>query len=649
MDLRTEERAVRMTPDIPSLLLYGGAGICIFFGAYQLLETYVLVPRMGTQSLYLLHMLRGVIASILLAGFAAWYVVNHPTIVERFDGTTGLKIEHLRWFIQMRWVAAGFALALIVIAVPLTGILSAAHLPQLLICWALLVVANFLFLDALQRGFDFDRQVIVQTVVDLTLLTAMLNASGGIENPLWIAYLFHVIIASILLPKRKAIGIAIFGSAIFIALAVGELLEILPHSTILLFPHSYKMIGGHMHIMHAAHDPVFVTGRSLVFLGVMLLTAHFTTLVTERLRESESDLQASTRKAVLEQRRLEGVIDAAGLGLAVIGHGETIEWINPRLAGWLKWPDGGSAVCPHDHREPRACIACEAERTLASGEQSDIEFSFPARGGELRHVRAVTSPVRDSDGTVAQAVLVVEDVTARKALEAEAMHSGRLAILGQLAAGIAHEIGNPLSSLHTRLQLMKRRDGDSAFAKASIDVLQNQIDRIGRIVRNVSNLSHAARDAWSTVDVNAVAGEALSLVKLDRRAANIRFSERLQESVAPVQGVRDQLLQVALNLMLNALDAMPDGGTLDVATTVRDQHVRLAVRDSGTGIDEETRQRLFEPFFTTKQEGTGLGLSICYSLVHAHRGSIDVASEPGKGSCFTVDLPVATVSKGMNA
>ena len=89
---------------------------------------------------------------------------------------------------------------------PLTGILSAAHLPQLLICWALLVVANFLFLDALQRGFDFDRQVIVQTVVDLTLLTAMLNASGGIENPLWIAYLFHVIIASILLPKRKAIA-----------------------------------------------------------------------------------------------------------------------------------------------------------------------------------------------------------------------------------------------------------------------------------------------------------------------------------------------------------------------------------------------------------------------------------------------------------
>lgn len=641
-------RASRIAADIPSLLLFGGAGLSAFFGGYQLLETYFVVPRFGTQSLYLLHMLRGITASLLLAGFAAWYLVQHPTIVQRFDGASGVVLEsrqwrasHLRWFIQMRWIAAGFALALIIIAVPLTGIVSAVHLPQLLIWWAVLVVSNFLFLHALKLGFDFDRQVIAQSVVDLTVLTGMLNASGGIENPLSIAYLFHVIIASILLPKRKAIGVALFGSAIFTFLALAEMFEILPHSTILLFPHSYSMAGGHMHINHAAHDPVFVAGRVLAFLGVMLLTAHFTTLVTERLRQSESDLEASARKAMLEQRRLEGVIDAAGLGMAIIGRNGILEWVNPRLVGWLQWPDSATgSSCPHDHADPRGCIACAAAQTLARAEQSEIEMALPAKSGRLRYFRSVTSPVHDSDGSVVQAVAVVEDVTVRKALEAEARHAGRLSVLGQLAAGIAHEIGNPLSSLHARLQLMKRRN-EPDFHRSSLDVLQSQIDRIGRIVRNVSHLSHSARDGWMTVDVNNVVAEAVSLVRLDVRAVDIRFTERLEEPLVPIRGVRDQLLQVTLNLLLNAIDAMPSGGTLDVATFVENQRVKIAVTDSGSGIDDSVRERLFEPFFTTKPEGTGLGLSICYSLVHAHGGTIEVDSQKDRGSCFTVDLPVA--------
>jgi signal transduction histidine kinase len=652
MNVHPDERGAVSRPgaDIPTLLLYGGAGLCAFFAGYQLLEVYVLIPRFGTHMLYLLHMLRGITASILLASFASWYLIQHPTIVrrQRFDATRGgflesreWKGEHLRWFIQMRWVASGFALALIVIAVPLTGILSAEHLPQLLIFWGILVVTNFLFLHALQRGFDFERQVIAQSVVDLAVLTGMLNASGGIENPLSVAYLFHVIIASILLPKRKAIGVAVFGSATFTFLALGELFQILPHATILLFPHSVGMSGGHMNVIHAAHEPVFVTGRVLSFLGVMLLTAYFTTLVTERLRESEADLEAGARKAILEQRRLEGVIDAAGLGIAIVGTDGVLSWVNARLAEWLEWPATAiGAACPHDHSHPHHCLACAATRTLQHDEQAESDVALSANNGRLRYFRCLTSPVHDADGRAVQAVAVVEDVTARKALEAEALHAGRLAVLGQLAAGIAHEIGNPLSSLHARLQLMKRRN-DPEFHRQSIDVLQSQIDRIGRIVRNVSHLAQGVRDGWTTVDVNAVAGEALSLVRLDARAAEVRFSERLQPALAPVRGVRDQILQVTLNLLLNAVEAMPDGGTLEVATTVEDQRVRVAITDSGLGIDENVRARLFEPFFTTKSEGTGLGLSICYSLVHAHGGTIDVSSQPGQGSCFTINLPIA--------
>lgn len=636
------------SPDIPTMLLYGGAGLLLLFACYELLETYVLLPRLAMRALRLLQIARGVTASLVLAGFVAWYMVRHPTMMHRTDGASGAlldhrewKNEHLRWFIQLRWIAAAVAVGLILIAVPLTGILSPRQLPQLLACWLFLVAGNAIFLRQLQRGGDFDRQVIAQTVLDLFVLTGMLNASGGIENPLSIAYLFHVIIAGILLPKRKAIGVAIFGNAMFCLLAVGELFEILPHATILLFPHSHAMVGRELHIVHAAHDSIFVASRTISFVGVMMLTAHFTTLVTGRLRRSEADLEASAEKAMLERRRLEGVIDGARLGIAVIGRDLTVEWANDRLAGWLGWQASiAGSLCPHDHREGSGCIACAADEVLARGEQSEIEIALPAAGGgSTRFLRDVTSPVRDSEGRVVQVVEVVEDVTARKAFETEALHSGRLSVLGQLAAGIAHEIGNPLSSLHARLQLM-RRHPEPDFQQESLKVLQTQIDRIGRIVRNVSHLSHNRTDGWTTIDVNTVVAEAVSLVKLDTRARNVRFDDRLQERLPAVHGVRDQLLQVIINLLLNGVEAMPDGGVLETTTSADGQRVKVAVSDTGTGIQEGVRSRLFEPFFTTKPEGTGLGLSICYSLVHAHGGTIDVASRP-EGSRFTIDLPAA--------
>ncbi|HEV2721093.1 MAG TPA: ATP-binding protein [Thermoanaerobaculia bacterium] len=633
--------------DIPTLLLYGGAGLLGFFAVYELLETYVLSTRLGEDQLHLLHIVRGITASLLLATFVASYLIRHPTLVHRFDEARGTFVsheewnrEHLRWFIRMRWVAAGVTIGLIAIAVPITGVLSADYLPQLFLCWGALIVANLVFMRVLRRGADFERQVIAQTVVDLVILTGFLNASGGLENPLAIAYLFHVIIAGILLPRRKALAVAIFGAVIFTALVLGEFFDILPHATILLFPHGHSMVGGHLHIEHAAHDVMFVTGRLLSFIAVMFLTSYFTTLVTERLRQSESDLEASALRAMMERRRLEGVIDSAGLGILIIGAAGAIDWMNERVMSWLAWSEMLiGQPCPHEHREGSGCIACVAEEARRSGEKNESEIVLSGGTRGTHFLRAAASPVRDAEGNVVQSVVVVEDVTSRKALEAEALHAGRLSVLGQLAAGIAHEIGNPLSSLHARLQLMKRR-AEPEFHRESLDVLQTQIDRIGRIVRNVSHLAQRRAEGWMQIDLNAVVSEAVSLVRLDRRAAGIEFHERLQESLPPVHGVRDQLLQVCINLLLNAVEAMPEGGTLEAVTVAEGRRVKIGVTDSGAGIDESVRRRLFEPFFTTKPNGTGLGLSICYSLVHAHGGTIDVTSEAGKGSRFVIDLPV---------
>jgi signal transduction histidine kinase len=241
---------------------------------------------------------------------------------------------------------------------------------------------------------------------------------------------------------------------------------------------------------------------------------------------------------------------------------------------------------------------------------------------------------------VVQVVELVEDITARKALETQALHAGKLSVLGRMAAGVAHEIGNPLSSLTARLELMERRD-DPSFARESLTVLRGQIARISRIVHGISHFARPRHQEWERWEINGVVGEALELLRVDRRARRIEFRERLAVPSPRVRGVRDQIVQVCLNLLLNAVEASPDGAVVEIETVQRDGDVVLAVEDQGNGVTPEVRAHLFEPFFTTKPEGTGLGLSISYAMVHAHNGRIEVSSDPGKGARFAVHLPAA--------
>lgn len=627
---------------IASLVVLTAAVVAGFFAAYQLLETYVLAPALDMSTLHLLHLFRGITGSVLVALFVGWYIVRHasPAALHVSVSGSGLRlsrdrqIEYLGWFVRMRWAAAGFTLAMIVIVIPLTAMLSADYLPRLLLWWAALVIANVVFTIRIRRTRSFAREIVIQTATDLVVLTGLLNASGGLENPLVTAYLFHVIIAAILLPRRTAIALAVVASTSVFLLALGELFHFLPHVTIALFPHGPMPI--HEHV-HASLDPVFVTGRIVSLVGVLLITSYFTTLVTDRLRESEHEFEEAASRAILERGRLEGVINASGLGIIVVDRDLIVQWFNEQVEGRTI-----GAAFEHRHDGASSCLACLASETLATGQQREAEATVPGHGGP-RDQRYVVSAVRDAQGAIAQAVAVVEDVTERKALEAEALHSGRLSVLGQLAAGIAHEIGNPLSSLNARLELIKRH-ADPEFARESLDVLQAQIDRIGRIVRGVSHLARNRREGWTRIDLNGVVSECVSLVRLDARAKTIRFEEDLREPLPPVCGVREQLLQVVINLLLNAVEAMPEGGALRASTFEREGRVCVSIADTGAGIDEEVRTHLFEPFVTTKREGTGLGLSICYSLLHAHGGSIVVESEPGRGSCFTIRLPPCTTT-----
>lgn len=547
--------------------------------------------------------------------------------------------QYALWFVRMRWLASAMAAVLIVVAVPVAHILAPSALVPLLAWLSALVAANLVFARWARRGAHPERQIVVQALVDLVILTGLLNASGGIENPLYIAYLFHVIIGGILLPRRRAVGVTAGACVLFAVLALGEYTGILVHRTNTLFPHGHVEESAAIEAAdhHSARDPVFVTGRVLPFLGVLGLTSYLTMLVASRLQRSEENLARTARDVMTERRRLESVVHAAGLGMVLYDPDRTVRWSNQRARDWLEHPGAEADPVGDDPRE-RALAAC-----LDEGRSVEVERAVTRPSGALRYLRYAFSPLVDRREDAVQAVELIEDVTARKALEAEALHAGKLSALGQMAAGVAHEIGNPLSSLKTRLRRLERHPDPELLAE-SLDMLHAQIDRIGRIVRGISEFARNRGQGWTEWELEPMIAEALSVVRLDRRSKAVRFETVVRGSPIQVRGVRDQILQVVLNLLLNAVEAMPEGGEVRIEGARKDGVVRLSVSDSGVGMDESVRRRLFEPFFTTRDEGTGLGLAISNSLVHAHGGRIEVESVRGRGSRLTVILPQKEVA-----
>jgi signal transduction histidine kinase len=644
--------------------------LVLIFGVYEVFERIVLAPRVSMEALHFLHILRGVVSSLLLAGVVAWYLQRRSVPVFPPDLTPEAPVglsdiedrarQHARWFVHARWLAAGVILGLILIGGPVTRLVSGTTLLLLFGWWGVLVATNLWFQQSIRRSRSPEGHIMIQAVSDLVILTGLLNASGGIENPLYVAYVFHVIIAAIVLPRRKSFAITVVAASLFLGLVVGEATHVLPHYTNRLFPHTRAVAAGHAvgggheveeaghqagEPAHAAHDPVFVAGEAGSFLFVLLLAAWLTMMVTDRLRQSEDRLQRTARSAVLERKRLESVVHAARVGMILLDADLSVRWFSPLASEWLHWDDSViGRRCPlYDiagDQEPGPAV-----RVLRNGRPAETERAVASADGGLRYFRHVASPVQDGNGRVAQVVELVEDVTARRALETEALHADKMSVLGRMAAGIAHEIGNPLSSMATRLRLMEKSD-DRGFLETSLALLQSQIGRIGRIVHGVSEFARMPRQEWATWDVNPTVEEAVSVAELDSRTREIEFQRELARPSPRVRGVRDQVVQVVLNLLLNAAEAMSGRGTIRVVTSTEQGEAIIRVHDSGVGMDENVRARLFEPFFTTKREGTGLGLSISYTLIHAHGGRIEVHSEPDRGSCFTVRLPAAESGAG---
>jgi len=350
-------------------------------------------------------------------------------------------------------------------------------------------------------------------------------------------------------------------------------------------------------------------------------------------------------------------------GLIVIDDSGTIRFFNA----------GAEAITGFSAEQAIGRKSYEVVRSVHEGEDilvenfeagtEESEVTIVRAGGEEAHVHLRTSRIRE--GGLTGLLAVLSDVSELRNLREQMSRRERLASLGELSAGVAHEIRNPLAGIAASAEILQSKIGNDEGKIKFLDLILQETKRLDRIV---SNLLEFARPGPIRMKKEQI-GECLEQVKrvIDERARkqNVTVRVKVGRDVPPVYMDRDQMIQVFLNLASNSLEAMPGGGQLEFAvrritkrgmprrsgrrSTDRQvgggrapllKYVRIEVKDSGTGIEDENLEKLFDPFFTTRPTGSGLGLSICQSIIREHKGTVQVSSAEGKGTTVTVDIPL---------
>ncbi|WP_196210369.1 two-component system sensor histidine kinase AtoS [Citrobacter sp. Res13-Sevr-PEB04-36] len=267
------------------------------------------------------------------------------------------------------------------------------------------------------------------------------------------------------------------------------------------------------------------------------------------------------------------------------------------------------------------------------------EVSFPGRGRTIE-ISVTTSRIHNAHGELIGALVIFSDLTARKETQRRLAQTERLATLGELMAGVAHEVRNPLTAIRGYVQIIRQQTSLPEHQEY-LSVVLNEIDSINKVIQQLLDFSRPRQSQWQQVQLNALIEETLILVQTSGIQARIAFTTELDANLPAIVADRELLKQVILNILINAVQAIGARGEIRIRTwqyTVSQQAVMI--EDNGSGIDTAIQKKIFDPFFTTKASGTGLGLALSQRIINAHQGDIHVTSMPGCGATFTLILPL---------
>jgi PAS domain S-box-containing protein len=291
-----------------------------------------------------------------------------------------------------------------------------------------------------------------------------------------------------------------------------------------------------------------------------------------------------------------------------------------------------------------ASVLSAIHKSVLSGEESELmEHQHRTLYKGSRTINFKIAPLRNSEGRIYGSSILVHDITDQIKLRDQLIQSEKLAAVGELAAGIAHEIGAPLTAISSISQLLMENLKDD-FSRDKMSIIQQSIDRIHRTVRTLVDFSKPGRRDIEPIHLNSVIEQVIGILKYDTRLKHQTVETHLQPDLGTIMGNLDQMLQVFINICLNAAEAMKEktDGRLVIHTWSDPSRIYASVMDNGTGVDSKDLPHIFEPFYTTKEEGkgTGLGLWVSYNIIQSVAGTINVESRVGEGTTFTVSLPL---------
>jgi len=363
--------------------------------------------------------------------------------------------------------------------------------------------------------------------------------------------------------------------------------------------------------------------------------------VSARLEDAYSSLEERAVQLKAAQGYSQSILLSVTAGVVTVGPDLTVATLNPaaeRIIGINEEILVGRSLLSafKDDGELGADIAKvldgRSPRTLR-------DVKFVTASGKVVHAQTSVSRMRDIGGRKLGAVVTIEDVSEVKALTEQLIRADRLAALGELTAGVAHEVRNPLGIIRASVQLMEDAECDRTRVGAAAEVIKQEIDRLDRVIKALLDFGRPAAPSMRAVAVSQVLEDVALFSTTFARRSHVKVIEEYGPDVPEVMADPEQLKQVFVNLISNAVQAMPEGGTLTVTTGQENGFVFVRFADTGAGIPADILGKIFDPFVSMRDDGTGLGLTIVHRIVDDHNGHPEVASEPDTGTAFTVWLP----------
>jgi two-component system sensor histidine kinase PilS (NtrC family) len=469
----------------------------------------------------------------------------------------------------------------------------------------------------------------IQTGGDLLVETLLVYFTGGLDSPFSFLYLVSVITASMLLYRRGGLLAASAASILY-----GVLVDLMYYG-ILPMPEQSMFL------------PIAWTSSRLYFnmaanFSGFYATALLTSYLSEQLQRTSRELDAN-RQNLAELRALnQNVVESIPSGLVTLTSFGSASFVNPAGATILR-SDPVSVL--GRHITELGFFSNEewstAREELARGSVVRQEVERTAADGSKRSIGFAVSPLLALDGAFSGYTLIFQDLTDVKKLEAEVRLKDRMAAVGELSAGIAHEIRNPLAAIAGSVQVLKKSQSLTPQEQRLMSIVLKESERLNKSISDFLRFVRPQEKRTVPFDVAASLSETLDLLG---HSPELHEKHEIRREISPpmfqLAGDADQIRQVFWNLARNAVAAMPNGGVLLVRTIVDDDGYHIIFSDNGRGMSHADLQRLFQPFRTNFPSGTGLGMAISYRIVQEHGGKIDVRSDVGAGTEITVTLPL---------